>query len=164
MLESSHQSFPITSVVWRTRLIEFPLDTFFTRVSVKTCWFQLRMLFNNSLWLAVKFVPFSDQITSGTPRLDTNISIPITQLLMSIEGTTSKWTARVVKQLQLNVPLTHRTGQSSRVQVTGSQALFREINHHRMECYSFALAASEALRVDWPQCRPKFHNGKSFLT
>ena len=50
-------------------------------------------------------------------------SMPIRQQLVSIEGTTWKWTARAAKQVkrnpnvfQLNISLKHRTGQSSQVQ------------------------------------------------
>ena len=45
----------------------------------------------------MKFVPLSDQVTAGVPRRETNRSTPITQELVSLDGTTSTWAARVVK-------------------------------------------------------------------
>ena len=60
------------------------------------------MLFNISFSLAIKFVTFSDKMTVEIIGLQTNFSMSITQLLVSIEGMTSKWTAQVVKQLKNN--------------------------------------------------------------
>ena len=50
--------------------------------------------------LARKLVPLSDQRSDGVPRRAANRSIPMTQLLVSIDSTTSKWTARVVRQVK----------------------------------------------------------------
>ena len=60
------------------------------------------MFCRSSFRLGIKFVPLSNQKTEGIPRRSVNFSISITQLLMSIEGTTSKCTARVVKQVNRN--------------------------------------------------------------
>ena len=46
----------------------------------------------------MKFVPLSDHKTDGMPRRAVSLSILITQLLVSIDATTSKWTALVVKK------------------------------------------------------------------
>ena len=54
----------------------------------------------------MKFVPLSYllsyQIIAGVPRRETNRSTPITQELVSMDGTTSTWTARVVRQVKRN--------------------------------------------------------------
>ena len=75
---------------------------YLTSVSDKVCWFQVDTFCTNSFSLATKFVPLSDHKTDGTPRRAANLSIPITQLLVSLDGTTSKWTALVVKQVNRN--------------------------------------------------------------
>ena len=58
------------------------------------------MLDNSSFSLAPKFVPLLDQIADGIPQRTQNSYDSITQLLVSIMGTTSKWTARVVRQVK----------------------------------------------------------------
>ena len=50
----------------------------------------------SSLAEPTKFVPLSDQMTEGVPRRAMKRFIPITQELASIDGTTSRLTARVV--------------------------------------------------------------------
>ena len=60
------------------------------------------MFCRSSFSLAIKLVPLSDHKTDGTPRRAVNLSIPITQLLVSLDGTTSKCTARVVKPVNRN--------------------------------------------------------------
>ena len=79
--------------------LNFQRIRFLTRVSGKTCWFQLEMFYRSSFSLAIKLVPLSDHKTDGIPRRAVNLSIPITQLLVSMEGTTSKCRARVVEQV-----------------------------------------------------------------
>ena len=82
----------------------------FTLNSILYTWFCQDLLIPVSdvtfcksfLSLAIKLVPLFDQRTDGVPRRAANRSIPITQLLVSIDGTTSKWTARVVRQVKRN--------------------------------------------------------------
>ena len=50
----------------------------------------------------MKFVTLSDRMMDGTPRLEVHLSMPIKQLQVPIEGTNSKWTARVIKQVKRN--------------------------------------------------------------
>ena len=50
----------------------------------------------------IKFAPLSDQIIVGVLRQERNHSTPITQELVSMDGTTSTWTARVVRQVKRN--------------------------------------------------------------
>ena len=50
---------------------------FFKSASLRTCWFQLLMLYMGSFSLATKFVPLSDQTTDGVPRRAQNLQIPI---------------------------------------------------------------------------------------
>ena len=71
---------------------------FFTSVSPRTCWFQFLIFNRSSFSLATKFVPLPDQIMEGMPRRAQNLSIPIIQLLVSMLGTTSKWTTLLVRQ------------------------------------------------------------------
>ena len=53
----------------------------------------------------MKFVSLSIQIIAGVPRRETNRSNPITQELLSMDGTTLTWTARIVRQEEKSPPL-----------------------------------------------------------
>ena len=57
------------------------------------------MHFNSFFSALMNFVPLSDQMTDGIPRLAKILSIAITHELPLIEGTASIWTAHVVIQL-----------------------------------------------------------------
>ena len=61
------------------------------------------MLVRSSFTVAMKLVPLLEQMTPRTPpQPDTILSIPMTQLLVSIDDVTSKWTTRVVRQVKRN--------------------------------------------------------------
>ena len=64
--------------------------------------FQFSIHSRSSFSAPMKFVPLSDQIIAGVPRRETNRSTPILQELVSMDGTTSTWTARVVRQVKRN--------------------------------------------------------------
>ena len=100
VFETTDSAFPNTSMVGALGGLNFHLFRFFKSASLRTCSFQLLILYMSSFSLATKFVPLSDQITDGVPRRAHNRAIPITQLLVSMLGTTTKWTARVVRQVK----------------------------------------------------------------
>ena len=126
------------------------------------------MMSNNSFSLAMKFVPLSDQMTDGTPMPETNLQCPSDNnwcpsralLGSGLREQLNKWRgiptcfswifhwnierAKVVKS------------SVGKRKVTESEALFREISHHRIERDSFELAASDALRLDWPRYSSNF--------
>ena len=89
-------------MVWGTRRIEFPVDTFLDQRLSNCLLIPVKNVLKQFFFGATKLVPLSDQITQGMPRRETNLSIPMTQLLVSIDGKTSKWTARVVRQVKKN--------------------------------------------------------------
>ena len=64
--------------------------------------FYARVHRRSSFSAPTKFVPLSDQIFDGVPRLAMNRSTPMTQELESIDGTTSIWMALVVNQVNKN--------------------------------------------------------------
>ena len=47
--------------------------------------------------------------------------------------------------------------------VSEFQAVFPEINHHRNDHFSYALAASGALKLSWSQCISKLYTGKFLM-
>ena len=57
---------------------------------------------SNSFSAPTKFVPLSDQIVLGVPRRAMNRSMPMTQELVSRDGTNSRCTALVVRQVKRN--------------------------------------------------------------
>ena len=50
----------------------------------------------------IKLVPISHQIIAGVPGRETNRSLTITQEQLSVDGTTSTWTARVFRKVKRN--------------------------------------------------------------
>ena len=76
----------------------FPLIPFWTKTAGASL-FQLSMQAKSSFWAPTKFVPLSDMMVVGVPRRAINLSTPITQELVSSEGTTSMCTALVVRQV-----------------------------------------------------------------
>ena len=76
----------------------------------------------------------SDQMTEGVPRRAMKHSIPITQELVSIDGTTSKWTARVIIHVIKSpnnslsfVESLHRTGRSNLLHSSGMSAVGNQV-------------------------------------
>ena len=100
VFEAAHKSFPNLPVVQCACNVELQIYAFPTSESVNICWFQLKMLFRSSFSVAKNLVPLSDQITTETPRLATNLLISTTQLVVYNDDATSKFTAPVVKQVK----------------------------------------------------------------
>ena len=65
-------------------------------------WFKALKQADNSFPAPVKSVPLSDYRNRDVPLHAMNLSIPITQELLSIEFTTSIWSARVVTHVKGN--------------------------------------------------------------
>ena len=99
-LETAYQPHPDATLMWCAGWIEPPLCTF---VSEFSCNVDNVPLFNTFSEFFVRSNKVSAIVRPNHGRCtlrDTNRSTPITQELVSVDVTTSTWTARVVRQVK----------------------------------------------------------------
>ena len=92
VFDTTDYAFPNTSMVGSTRWIKLPLNSFLQECVVEDLLVPIVDVVHEFF--------FSGYKVCAVVRRAQNLSIPITQLLVSMIGTTSKWTARVVRQVK----------------------------------------------------------------
>ena len=105
VFETPDHAFPNTTVVRCTRWVKLPRDTFLdeglSRNLLVPVWnVSEELLFSGNEICSVVW-PWN--WTDGIPLRAVNFSLLNTQLLVSFDGTTSEWTALVVKQVKSNL-------------------------------------------------------------